>query len=236
MTGTPGDIGMHDLRLSGRAASASRANPVPPPPPPKTGCGAEPVGALGRTARRLKAGLAALFLIALGAALAPQDAQAQDQTPVLTAAPGPGQVMLSWTTSSLGFTTQWRYRQKEGAGEYGGWQNIPGGAGIRSHTIGGLTAGVAYTFQVTGAYLTGVARVITNYANPSNEASATPTAVPSVTLTVTRIGRRHPFLDRGQSACRREPVGCPLHGGFAGHRQLQFQAARGPPTPTRSRT
>ena len=35
MTGTPGDIGMHDLRLSGRAASASRANPVPPPPPPR---------------------------------------------------------------------------------------------------------------------------------------------------------------------------------------------------------
>ncbi len=172
-----------------REALASRA----PPPPPNThtlsGRGADPVSASGRAARRLRAGFLTLFLIVLGAAaLAPQIARAQDQTPALTAAPGPGQVTLSWTMSSLGFTTQWRYRQKEGAGEYGGWQNIPGGEGIRRHTIGGLTAGVAYTFQVTGAYLTGVRRTITNYANPSNEASATPTPVPSVTLTVARIG------------------------------------------------
>ena len=61
MTGTPGDVGMHDLRLSGRGMSASRArgfrsevelrarapverltraripnslSPPPPPPPP----------------------------------------------------------------------------------------------------------------------------------------------------------------------------------------------------------
>ncbi len=39
MTRTPGDVGMCDLRQSGRGASASRANPIPPPPPstPATG-------------------------------------------------------------------------------------------------------------------------------------------------------------------------------------------------------
>ncbi len=38
MTGTPGDVGMHDLRLSGRGMSASRAREpelVAPPPPPE---------------------------------------------------------------------------------------------------------------------------------------------------------------------------------------------------------
>ena len=37
MTVTPGDVGMHDLRLFGRSVSASRAREpelvVPPPPP-----------------------------------------------------------------------------------------------------------------------------------------------------------------------------------------------------------
>ncbi len=189
--GDPARRFRRNLAASGAPASGLSV-PPPPPPPPKSknpcGRGVEAVGAPGRTARRLSAGFVALFLIVLGAAFAPQIARAQDQTPALTAAPGPGQVTLSWTMSSLGFTTQWRYRQKEGAGEYGGWQKIPGGVGIRSHTIGGLTAGVAYTFQVTGAYLTGVSRAITNYANPSNEVSATPAVVPSITLTVTRIG------------------------------------------------
>ncbi len=40
MTRTPGDVGMHDLRLFGRSVSASRAREpelvVPPPPPLKS--------------------------------------------------------------------------------------------------------------------------------------------------------------------------------------------------------
>ena len=48
MTVTPGDIGMHDLWLSGRGMTASRARepelvsppPPPPPPPPRKSQGA----------------------------------------------------------------------------------------------------------------------------------------------------------------------------------------------------
>ncbi len=39
MTRTPGDIGMHDLRLFGRSASRARELVVPPPPPKSQGAG-----------------------------------------------------------------------------------------------------------------------------------------------------------------------------------------------------
>ena len=102
MTQTPDDIGMHDLRLSGRGVSASRAREpelVVPPLPEESGRGAEPVGALGRTARRLSAGLASALLLTFAAALAPQDAQAQSIQ--LTATPGDGQVTLNWTVNNV---------------------------------------------------------------------------------------------------------------------------------------
>ncbi len=109
------------------------------------------MGALGRTARRLKAGLAALFLIALAAALAPQDAQAQ--APVLTATAGDGQVTLMWTGNN-GINSRWQYRWKKGTGNYIGWTSISGGIGIRSHTVTSLTNNSAYTFQVRGHWNT----------------------------------------------------------------------------------
>ncbi len=40
MTQTPGDVGMHDLRLFGRSASRARELVVPPPPPPLKSQGA----------------------------------------------------------------------------------------------------------------------------------------------------------------------------------------------------
>ncbi len=61
------------------------ARELPPPPPPrKTGCGIEPAGAFGRTARRLKAGLAFVFF-ALVVLAAPEDARAAKTVTISTA-------------------------------------------------------------------------------------------------------------------------------------------------------
>ncbi len=142
------------------------------------------MGAPGRTARRLKAGLAALFLIALAAALAPQDAHAQVK-PALTATAGVGSVTLTWTrTGNTGFG-YWVYRQGVTGGGYGDWIDIPGGATIRTHTVTGLTAGTSYTFQVARAEGTGLNfSVFASGGGYSNGATATPTAAAS-TKTIT---------------------------------------------------
>ena len=142
------------------------------------------MGALGRAARRLKAGLAALFLITLAAALAPQDAQAQAK-PALTATAGVGRVTLTWTrTGNTGFG-YWVYRQGVTGGGYGDWVDIPGGATIRTHTVTGLTAGTSYTFQVARAEGTGLNfSVFASGGGYSNGATATPTAAAS-TKTIT---------------------------------------------------
>ncbi len=138
----------------------------------------------GRTARRLSAGLAALFLIALAAALAPQDAQAQEK-PALTATAGVGSVTLTWTrTGNTGFG-YWVYRQGVTGGGYGDWIDIPGGATIRTHTVTGLTAGTSYTFQVARAEGTGLNfSVFASGGGYSNGATATPMAAAS-TKTIT---------------------------------------------------
>ncbi len=183
MTVTLGDVGMHDLRRSGRSVSASRVREpeLVVPPPKSRGAGAEPVGALGRTARRLSAGLAALFLIALAAALAPQDAHAQAK-PALTATAGVGSVTLTWTrTGNTGFG-YWVYRQGVTGGGYGDWIDIPGGATIRIHTVTGLTASTSYTFQVARAEGTGLNfSVFASGGGYSNGATATPTAATTTT-------------------------------------------------------
>ena len=139
------------------------------------------MGAPGRTARRLKAGLAALFLITLAAALAPQDAQAQDaDTPALTATAGAGSVTLTWTRAGAlnrGGFQNWYYRQKAAGGNYGSWIRISGGVTIRSHTVTSLTLGTAYTFQVgRGNVFAGSLTIFTGGGGYSNEASATPSS------------------------------------------------------------
>ncbi len=156
--------------------------PPPPPPPRKSGRGAEPVGALGRTARCLKAVLAAALLLTFVAALAPQDARAQEK-PALTATAGVGSVTLNWTrTGNTGFG-YWVYRQGVTGGGYGDWIDIPGGATIRTHTVTGLTAGTSYTFQVARAEGTGLNfSVFASGGGYSNGASATPTAATTTTV------------------------------------------------------
>ena len=140
------------------------------------------MGALERTARRLKAGLAVLFLIALAAVLAPQDAQAQ--APVLTATPGDGQVTLSWTLSSTGVGTKWGYKINGGGFTWAGTPiAIPGSnAGTRSHMVTGLTNGTSYQFIV---YL----QTATNTAyRQSGQVSATPNPpTAGVTLSKTSL-------------------------------------------------
>ena len=132
------------------------------------------MGALGRTARRLSAGLAALFLIALCAALAPQDARAQ--VPTLTATAGDGQVTLNWTYTGSGLTG-WGYKINGGVHTWAGTPiAIPASnSGTRSHTVTGLTNGTPYQFIV-------YAQTDANTAfRQSNQVSATP-QVPAPTL------------------------------------------------------
>ena len=147
------------------------------------------MGAPGRTARRLKAGLAALFLIALAAALAPQDARAQTSTVTLTATAGNAQVTLNWTPNpvpTVNPTLSWAYRLKAGSGNYGEWQDISGGTAARTHTVTGLTNGTVYTFQVGKKDILpppGVPNPL--YGSPtSNEVTATPTTK-TITLSST---------------------------------------------------
>ncbi len=183
-----------------RAPHAREPQNFVPPPPQESGRGAEPVGALGRTVRRLSAELAALFLITLAAALAPQDAQAQEK-PALTATAGVGSVTLTWTrTGNTGFG-YWVYRQGVTGGGYGDWIDIPGGATIRAHTVTGLTAGTSYTFQVARAEGTGLNfSVFASGGGYSNGASATPTAATTTTpaaptnLTATGAGTTQVLL------------------------------------------
>ena len=64
----------------------------------------------------------------------------------LTASPGNGEVMLSWSTPGDESITKYRFR---GDGSGRGWQDVPGSdAGTTSHTVTGLTNGQTYTFQV----------------------------------------------------------------------------------------
>ncbi len=136
------------------------------------------MGALGRTARRLKAGLAALFLIALAAALAPQDAQAST-TLTVKAGPDLGQVTLNYATNVPGGASySWAYQQRTSAGSYGGSVSIPDSQGrTGSHVVSGLTVGEIYYFQVTVAINQGSQTV-------SSASAEVSVALPAVALTV----------------------------------------------------
>ena len=91
-------------------------------------------------------------------------------------------VALWWTTpddDGGSPITRYQYREKEGSGDYGGWTDIPGSApgeaNANSYTISGRTAGTNYTYQVRAVNAVGGS-------DASNEASATPTAMPPPTL------------------------------------------------------
>ena len=64
----------------------------------------------------------------------------------LSATAGDGRVTLSWTAPS-GTVTRYQFRQSsDGGSTYGAWMDASGTA--TTHTVTGLTNGVAYTFQV----------------------------------------------------------------------------------------
>ena len=97
----------------------------------------------------------------------------------LAAAAGDGQVTLSWSVPGDGGAaiTGFSYRQKT-SGSYGDWIVISGtGRTTARHTVTGLTNGTAYTFQVMA---------VNNRGNggASNEATATPSSVPALSIAV----------------------------------------------------
>ena len=97
-------------------------------------------------------------------------------TTALTVEPGDKQVTLNWSIAEPN-SSPWVYRQKKGAGSYGGWLRA-GARTARSKVVTGLENGSAYTFQV--ALDTG----ISIYLFQSNEVSATPVAATTAGVTL----------------------------------------------------
>ena len=110
------------------------------------------------------------------------DAAATGPTITLTAAPGDGQVTLSWTyTNDDGETfDHWRYAQKKGSGSYSFGDEISGGKAIRTHTVTGLDNDATYTFKVSrGITSPPPVRIQTTVPPDSNEVTATPVESPA---------------------------------------------------------
>ena len=86
----------------------------------------------------------------------------------VTATAGHAQVTLSWANPDNATISKWQYQQKQGDGSYGPWMDIPNStASTTSHTVTGLTNGVAYSFRIRAVNAGG------NGA-PSDEVKATP--------------------------------------------------------------
>ena len=96
----------------------------------------------------------------------------------LDAAPGNGQVALSWTapaTDGGSAITEYQYQQRAGTGAYGLWATIPGRSLARAHTVTGLANETRYYYRVRAVNSDGAGP-------PSAEESATPTAGVDTTL------------------------------------------------------
>ena len=95
------------------------------------------------------------------------------------AAPGNGQVTLSWTAPASdggAAISGYQYQQKAGTGAYGQWRTIPGsGPSTRSYIVTGLTNGTRYFFRVRAVNSDGAGP-------PSTEESATPSLAVDTTL------------------------------------------------------
>ena len=100
-------------------------------------------------------------------------ATAPDAPVNLTAAPGNGEVTVSWTAPYDGGSRirHYEYQEREGGGEYGIWRKVPNSdANTTSHPFITPNIGTRYAFRVRAV----------NEVDPgdaSNEASATPHAV-----------------------------------------------------------
>ena len=95
------------------------------------------------------------------------------------AAPGNGQVTLSWTAPASdggAAISRYQYKQKAGTGAYGQWTTIPGsGPSTRSYIATGLANGTRYFFRVRAVNSDGDGP-------PSAEESATPALNVDTTL------------------------------------------------------
>ena len=100
----------------------------------------------------------------------------------LAAEPGSQAVTISWTApeSDGGHAvTGYSFQQKEGAAEFGDWTQVPGSdVNTKDHTATGLTNGVVYSFRVRAENDQGEGQA-------SDQASATPTSVPSAPQNLT---------------------------------------------------
>ena len=91
-----------------------------------------------------------------------------------TASPGDGEVRLTWDDPGDAAITRWQYQQKEGAGNYGHWTNIPSsGPSTSSYTVVNLVNGARYAFKLRTVNLSGPGA-------ESNAVTATPIAVPGM--------------------------------------------------------
>ena len=68
----------------------------------------------------------------------------------LSATVGDGRITLTWSAPSDGGSRiiRYEYRYAVSGGPYGEWSTVPGGAGVTSVTIGDLTNGTEYRFEV----------------------------------------------------------------------------------------
>ncbi len=164
-----------------RKRAGALASLAPPPPPPLYLVSArepEPARGIWRVARRLTAACAATLLLTLAAALAPQDARAQQQpaAPTLSLTSGDYTVQLRW--NQIAGVTGWEYQYKFGTGSYGDWISIPTfTTTVKFLNIQNAHAGLLYTVRLR-AVKNGVKGAIT-------EKTATPTGTSSPPLTAT---------------------------------------------------
>ena len=127
-----------------------------------------------------------------GFLLAPQPALAQAvpaATNALGSTPSSQKVKLFWdpVRNANPAITKWQYQQKTGSNAYGAWTDIPNSAdGERNsirHEITGLTNNTVYKFKVRAVNSAGNGAV-------SNEATATPTATKTITLSTDQTNNR----------------------------------------------
>ncbi len=130
----------------------------------------------------LRPALAAVALLALGAAFAPQAAHARWASG--TATPGDGQVTVSWTIGFAGadeyYLLRWRESSKTQWSEHRvNWNSSWNSRHTVGHTFTGLTNNVEYTFQIVGCCISPLFRTAsgTVTATPVPPPPAAPTGV-----------------------------------------------------------